>query len=520
MISNFFILSPRGDTIITKDYRLHSPSLDDNNNDAGDTAGEGGSLPTGRFLQESFFRRVQFWNEFDEDEKCGGVGGGGYDAHDGAGAEGQKDGEGENDDDLNGKNKIKRDAPPVFPLTKSIHAIHIRRSGLLFVMLTTRNASPSVCIELLAKISKVFKDYCGTLSEESIRKNFILLYELLDEMIDFGYPQVTQTENLRAFVYNEPVVVKNPLAVKNSNSSSSKTASAASVHKPVSTAGDALGGSGAGARKNEIFVDILERINVLFSPNGYVLNSSVDGCIQMKSYLAGNPELRLALNEDLVIGSLGGGSANGGEFGSVVLDDCNFNDCCNLSEFGPSRVLTFRPPDGEFVVLNYRMTSEFRCPFKIFPHVEEIDPFKISLTVTVRADMPDNHAGTNVFINVPVPRDAVSVYCEHLSAGASTPPPQGHTTDFSSRDKKVKWNVAKFVGQSEFTVKMKITLDKPATSATAKEIGPISMNFEIPVFNVSKLQVRYLRIADVSKDYSPFRWVRYVTQSSSYVCRV
>ena len=61
--------------------------------------------------------------------------------------------------------------------------------------------------QLLSKIAKVFKDYCGTLSEESIRKNFILLYELLDELLDYGYPQVTQTENLKAFVYNEPIVV-------------------------------------------------------------------------------------------------------------------------------------------------------------------------------------------------------------------------------------------------------------------------------------------------------------------------
>jgi len=35
---------------------------------------------------------------------------------------------------------------------------------------------------------------------------------------------------------------------------------------------------------------------------GYILNSTIDGCIQMKSYLSGNPGLRLALNEDLVVG--------------------------------------------------------------------------------------------------------------------------------------------------------------------------------------------------------------------------
>lgn len=57
-----------------------------------------------------------------------------------------------------------------------------------------------------------------------------------------------------------------------------------------------------GKQKNEIFVDILERLNVLFSGSGYIINSTIDGCIQMKSYLSGNPELKLALNSDLVIG--------------------------------------------------------------------------------------------------------------------------------------------------------------------------------------------------------------------------
>jgi len=73
-------------------------------------------------------------------------------------------------------------------------------------------------------------------------------------------------------------------------------------HKPVATLRTGLGGGGKqnGKQKNEVFVDILERLTVLFNAQGQVLNSTIDGCIQMKSYLAGNPELRLALNEDLV----------------------------------------------------------------------------------------------------------------------------------------------------------------------------------------------------------------------------
>lgn len=45
------------------------------------------------------------------------------------------------------------------------------------------NVSPSFSLELLDRLAKVFKDYCGVLTEEAIRKNFILIYELLDEMI-------------------------------------------------------------------------------------------------------------------------------------------------------------------------------------------------------------------------------------------------------------------------------------------------------------------------------------------------
>lgn len=44
--------------------------------------------------------------------------------------------------------------------------------------------------------------------QESIRKNFILVYELLDEMMDYGYAQATSTESLKNHVYNEPILVE------------------------------------------------------------------------------------------------------------------------------------------------------------------------------------------------------------------------------------------------------------------------------------------------------------------------
>ncbi|GMY28493.1 AP-4 complex subunit mu, partial [Fagus crenata] len=106
---------------------------------------------------------------------------------------------------------------------------------------------------------------------------------------------------------------------------------------------------------------------------GYILTSEIDGTIQMKSYLSGNPEIRLALNDDLSIGRDYGGSSGSG---SVVLDDCNFHESVHLDSFDIDRTLTLVPPDGEFPVMNYRMTQEFRPPFRINALIEEAGPLK------------------------------------------------------------------------------------------------------------------------------------------------
>jgi len=488
MISDFFVLSPRGDTIIAKQYRA--------------SAGVGAHE---RAHTEAFFRKIKFWDGIGVTPGVTpGVGGG---IESGSGEKKTSDTQ-EDTSNSSSKQLKKSDAPPVFLMPDGLSYFHVKRNGLILGCSSARNVSPNTVIELLSKIAKVFKDYCGTLSEEAIRKNFILLYELLDEMIDYGYPQVTQTENLKAFIYNEPIVVA---PIPNTGKSiNPKTASATAVHKPVisSVTENGRKSNVATNQKNEIFVDILERLNVLFSNNGYVLNSTIDGCIQMKSYLSGNPELRLALNEDLVIGR------NSDRYGSVVLDDCNFNDCVNLTEFDSARLLSFQPPDGEFVVLNYRMTGEFRTPFRIFPAIEEIEPTKLEMSVLIRAEVPENHYGANITVEIPMPHCTSTASCSLLSGNMS-----GHA-EYVAQDRKILWTIKKLPGATEQTMKVKINLDKPCTSQIRRELGPINMNFEIPMYNLSNLQVRYLRIAENIPGYTPYRWVRYVTQSSSYVCRL
>lgn len=44
---------------------------------------------------------------------------------------------------------------------------------------------------------QVFSEYFKELEEESIRDNFVIIYELMDELMDFGYPQTTDSKILQ-----------------------------------------------------------------------------------------------------------------------------------------------------------------------------------------------------------------------------------------------------------------------------------------------------------------------------------
>ena len=53
------------------------------------------------------------------------------------------------------------------------------------------------------KLQEILIEYFKNLEEESIRDNFVLVYELLDEIMDHGYPQTTEAKILKEFIKTE-----------------------------------------------------------------------------------------------------------------------------------------------------------------------------------------------------------------------------------------------------------------------------------------------------------------------------
>lgn len=80
-------------------------------------------------------------------------------------------------------------------------------------------------------------------------------------------------------------------------------------------------------RKNEIFLDVIEKLNLLVSSNGTVLHSEIMGSIQMKSFLSGMPELKLGLNDKLMFEATG--RANN-RWGLLQCLFTSINRCINV----------------------------------------------------------------------------------------------------------------------------------------------------------------------------------------------
>jgi len=93
---------------------------------------------------------------------------------------------------------------PIFN-EQGINFFHVRKSGLYIVCTSRENVSPATIFEILERACTLIRDFTGQLSEDSIRKNFALVYELLDELFDWGKVQTTQTNILTYCVYNEPI---------------------------------------------------------------------------------------------------------------------------------------------------------------------------------------------------------------------------------------------------------------------------------------------------------------------------
>jgi len=379
--------------------------------------------------------------------------------------------------------------------------VYIQHNNLYLAAVTCKNSNVALIVMFLYKVVNVFKDYFSALEEESIRDNFVCIYELLDEAMDHGLPQSLDSAILRSFItqegnrMSEDMRSKPPVALTNAVSWRSE---------------------GIKHKKNEIFLDVVEKLNLLVGANGSVLHSEVLGAVKMKSFLSGMPELKLGLNDKLMFEATGRVSqARTGK--SVELEDIKFHQCVRLARFENDRTISFIPPDGEFDLMTYRLSTHVKPLIWVEAVVEPHKGSRIEYMIKTRSQFKSRSVANNVEIIIPVPSDVDSP-----SFKCSV----GIVTYLPDRD-AVVWNIKQFHGGREYLMRAHFGLPSVSASDVDKSNkksgdswkAPIAIKFEIPYFTVSGIQVRYLKIIEKS-GYQALPWVRYITANGDYQLRM
>ncbi|KRY73741.1 AP-2 complex subunit mu, partial [Trichinella pseudospiralis] len=366
---------------------------------------------------------------------------------------------------------------------------HIKRGNIWMCAVSKQNINAATVFEFLTKFANTMQSYFGKLNEENVKNNFVLIYELLDEVLDYGYPQNTDPGVLKTFITQQGI---------RSATKEEQTQITSQVTGQIGWRRE-----GIKYRRNELFLDVVEHVNLLMSQQGQVLSSHVAGKVMMKSYLSGMPDCKFGINDKLTMDTrskqaIEDTTKNSNMRQSVVIDDCQFHQCVKLSKFETEHVISFIPPD------------DIQLPFRVIPLVREVGRTKMEVKVVVKSTFKPILLAQKIEVRIPTPLNTAGVQLMVMKGKAK----------YKASENAIVWKMKRMGGMKESQISAEI--DLLATNDKKKwNRPPISMNFEVP-FAPSGLKVRYLKVFEPKLNYSDsdvIKWVRYIGRSGLYETR-
>jgi AP-1 complex subunit mu len=281
--------------------------------------------------------------------------------------------------------------------------------------------------------------------------------------MDFGYPQFTEAKVLSEYIkvgaHRLAAQARPPMAVTNAVSWRTE---------------------GLHYKKNEVFLDVVESVNLLVNSAGAVVRSEVVGALKMRTYLSGMPECKLGLNDKVLFEAQG----RGGRGRAVDLEDVKFHQCVRLASFERDRTISFVPPDGAFDLMTYRLSQNVKPLIWVECAVERHSRSRTEYLVKARSLFKERSAATSVEIVLPLPPDAIAPVVRASVGSAAYAPERA----------ALVWKIKNFPGGREFMLRCKFGL--PSVEAEEEPAGrmpPIRVSFEVPYFTLSGIQVRSAR---------------------------
>merc|ERR1719499_1381787 len=104
--------------------------------------------------------------------------------------------------------------------------------------------------------------------------------------------------------------------------------------------------------------------------------------------LSGMPTCTFGLNDKIAQARIAQNDNNNrpSRHPTINIDQLRFHRCVQLSKFEQERAISFVPPDGEFELANYRVSSDVNLPFHVLPNITEKGRARVEYEVQIKSN--------------------------------------------------------------------------------------------------------------------------------------
>ncbi|KAH0624346.1 hypothetical protein JD844_031733 [Phrynosoma platyrhinos] len=351
--------------------------------------------------------------------------------------------------------------PPVIP-TPHHYLISIYRDKIFFVSVIQSEVPPLFVIEFLHRVADTFQDYFGECSETAIKDNVVIVYELLEEMLDNGFPLATESNILKELI-KPPTILR---SVVNSITGSSNVGDTLPTGQLSNIPWRR---AGVKYTNNEAYFDVIEEIDAIIDKSGSTVFAEIQGVIDACIKLSGMPDLSLSF--------------------MISLDNCIvlFDGCAFLT----SSFLLF---SLVAIPVYVKHTISFK---------ENSSTGRFDVTIGPKQNMGKTVEG--VIMTVHMPKAVLNM---NLTAT------QGNYT-FDPVTKVLTWDVGKITPQKLPSLKGMVNLQSGAPKP--EENPSLNIQFKIQQLAISGLKVN--RLDMYGEKYKPFKGVKYITKAGKFQVR-
>ncbi|XP_076436609.1 AP-3 complex subunit mu-1-like isoform X2 [Babylonia areolata] len=384
-----------------------------------------------------------------------------------------------------GKAATHEDISPVIA-TPHHYLINIYRNNLHFIAVATTEVSPLFVVEFLHRVCDIFEDYFKDCNESTLKEHYVIVFELLDEMMDNGFPLAMEVNVLKE-------LIKPPNLLRTiTDTVTGKSTSVGATLPTGQLSNIPWRRSGVKYTNNEAYFDVIEEVDAIIDRNGSTVIAEIQGYVDCLIKLSGMPDLTLTF------------------VNPRILDDVSFHPCVRFKRWESEKILSFVPPDGHFRLMSYYVggNNMIAIPLYLRHSIGFRDGSGGRLDITVNPKQTMGKTVENVVIEVPFPKVVLSV---------TLTPNQGKYS-FDPVTKIMTWEVGKVDATKLPNIKGSISMQ---AGAPLPESNPtISVMFTISQMSVSGLRVNRLDMyGDVGKKYKPFKGVKYLTRAGKFQVR-